>query len=84
MLLLFIVFVLGAVTVIAVEAVGVVFLIRWLNRRVAREVDKAKPDGSLSSTGDFDFSLYLKQVSHFTCLLFMLLNLTDRFTGQLN
>ncbi|KAL3335674.1 hypothetical protein AABB24_031743 [Solanum stoloniferum] len=61
MLLLFIVFVLGAVTVIAVEAVGVVFLIRWLNRRVAREVDKAKPDGSLSSTGDFDFSLYLKQ-----------------------
>ncbi|KAG5602500.1 hypothetical protein H5410_033870 [Solanum commersonii] len=61
MLLLFIVFILGAVTVIAVEAVGVVFLIRWLNRRVAREVDKAKPDGSLSSTGDFDFSLYLKQ-----------------------
>lgn len=61
MLLLFLVFVLGAVTVIALEAVGVVFLIRWLNRRVAREVDKAKPEGSLSSPGDFDFSLYLKQ-----------------------
>ncbi|XP_004241487.1 uncharacterized protein [Solanum lycopersicum] len=61
MLLLFIVFVLGAVTVIAIEAVCVVYLIRWLNRRLAREVDKAKPDGSLSSTEDFDFSLYLKQ-----------------------
>lgn len=74
MLLLFIVFVLGAVTVIAIEAVCVVYLIRWLNRRLAREVDKAKPDGSLSSTEDFDFSLYLKQVCHFTCLMFMLLN----------
>ncbi|MCD9642180.1 hypothetical protein HAX54_028863 [Datura stramonium] len=61
MLLLFIVFVLGAVTVLAVEAVGLVFLIRWLNRRVAREADTAKPDGSLSSPGDFDFSLYQKQ-----------------------
>lgn len=58
MLLHFIVFVLGAVTVIAVEAVGVVFLIRWLNRRVARQ---AKPDGSVSSSVDFDFSLYQKQ-----------------------
>ncbi|CAN4100568.1 unnamed protein product [Withania somnifera] len=58
MLLLFIVFVLGAVTVIAVEAVGLLFLIRWLNRRVARE---AKPDGSVSSSLDFDFSLYQKQ-----------------------
>lgn len=74
MLLLFIVFVLGAVTAIAIEAVCVVYLIRWLNRRLAREVDKAKPDGSLSSTEDFDFSLYLKQVCHFTCLMFMLLN----------
>ncbi|OIS97562.1 PREDICTED: uncharacterized protein LOC109232982 isoform X1 [Nicotiana attenuata] len=61
MLLLFIVFVLGAVTVLAVEAVGVVLLIRWLNRKVAREVDKAKPDGSLSSLEDFDFSLHQKQ-----------------------
>lgn len=68
MLLLFIVFVLGAVTVLAVEAVGVVLLIRWLNRRVAREVDKAKPDG------DFDFSLHQKQACHFTSLMFMLLN----------
>ncbi|XP_059300038.1 uncharacterized protein LOC132052490 [Lycium ferocissimum] len=61
MLFFFIVFVLGAVTVLVLEAVGVVLLIQWLNRRVAREVDKAKPDGSLSSTRDFDFSLYQKQ-----------------------
>ncbi|KAM3374536.1 putative protein isoform X1 [Capsicum galapagoense] len=56
MLLLFIVFVLGAVTVIVVEAVAVVFLIRWLNRRAAREVDKAE-----SESLDFDFTLYQKQ-----------------------
>ncbi|KAK4370781.1 hypothetical protein RND71_010256 [Anisodus tanguticus] len=58
MLLLFILFVLGAVTVLAVEAVAVVLLIRWLNRRVAREAGKEKPDGS---PGDFDFLLYQKQ-----------------------
>ncbi|KAK4375813.1 hypothetical protein RND71_006490 [Anisodus tanguticus] len=58
MLLLFVVFVLGAVTVVALEAVAVVLLIRWLNRRVAREAGKAKPNGS---PRDFDFSLYQKQ-----------------------
>ncbi|KAJ8559728.1 hypothetical protein K7X08_003786 [Anisodus acutangulus] len=58
MLLLFVVFVLGAVTVVALEAVAVVLLIRWLNRRVAREAGKAKPDGS---PRDFDFSLFQKQ-----------------------
>lgn len=64
MLLLFIVFVLGAVTVIVVEAVAVVFLIRWLNRRAAREVDKAE-----SESLDFDFTLYQKQVSSVIFLL---------------
>ncbi|CAH9056610.1 unnamed protein product [Cuscuta epithymum] len=55
------VFVLGALTVVGAEAVGLVILIRWLNRRVAHEVARSRIPRNLSSRGNVDPSLYNKQ-----------------------
>nr|GMC73284.1 testis-expressed sequence 2 protein-like isoform X1 [Ipomoea batatas] len=55
------VFILGALTVVGVEAAAAVFLIRWLSRRLSREVDKAKVSAELSSPPDLDPSYYNKQ-----------------------
>ncbi|CAN4087908.1 unnamed protein product [Withania somnifera] len=59
------VFILGGISVLAVEAVGIVVFIWWFMRRVSREREnKEKPTGqesSLCSAGDIDPSFYNKQ-----------------------
>ncbi|MCD7450081.1 hypothetical protein HAX54_003499 [Datura stramonium] len=62
MMLMLIVFVLGGVSVLAVEAVGIVTFLWWLMRSVSRETDKGKPpEGSSCFAGDIDPSFYKKQ-----------------------
>lgn len=56
------VFVLGGVTVLAVEAVGIVMLIWCFMRRLSRQGGKGKPtEESLPFAGDIDPSFYKKQ-----------------------
>lgn len=63
------VFILGALTVVGVEAAAAVFLIRWLSRRLSREVDKAKVSAELSSPPDLDPSYYNKQAGYFPYII---------------
>ncbi|KAK4350676.1 hypothetical protein RND71_029989 [Anisodus tanguticus] len=55
------VFVLGGVSVLAVEAVGIVIFIWWFMTRVSRERDKGKPPEESLFVGDIDPSFYKKQ-----------------------
>ncbi|KAM3381346.1 testis-expressed protein 2-like isoform X1 [Capsicum galapagoense] len=64
MIMMLTVFVLGGVTVLAVEGVGIFIFIWWLMRRVERDQDnKGKPheEGSVCFAGDIDPSFYTKQ-----------------------
>ncbi|XP_009631469.1 uncharacterized protein [Nicotiana tomentosiformis] len=62
MMLMLTVFVLGGVTVLAVEAVGIVMLIWCFMRRLSRQGGKGKPtEESLPFAGDIDPSFYKKQ-----------------------
>ncbi|XP_031090813.1 uncharacterized protein LOC115995804 isoform X3 [Ipomoea triloba] len=56
-----IVFLLGALTVVGAEALGAVILIRWLNRKLAREVARSKIVREQSSPGNIDPSSRRKQ-----------------------
>ncbi|GFP88542.1 hypothetical protein PHJA_000997900 [Phtheirospermum japonicum] len=60
-LLLLSAFIIGALTVVATEAVGLWILIRRLNRKAEREEIKATSPASVSSPGDLSPSLHDKQ-----------------------
>ncbi|CAA0820978.1 Putative integral membrane protein conserved region (DUF2404 [Striga hermonthica] len=60
-LLLLIAFIIGALTVVVMEAAGLWFLIRFLNRKAERKEIKAKDAASVSSPGDLNPSLSNKQ-----------------------
>ncbi|GER38409.1 testis-expressed sequence 2 protein [Striga asiatica] len=60
-LLLLLAFIIGALTVVAMEAAGLWFLIRFLNRKAERKEIKAKDVASVSSPGDLNLSLSNKQ-----------------------
>nr|GLL35991.1 uncharacterized protein LOC109167016 [Ipomoea trifida] len=78
-----IVFLLGALTVVGAEALGAVILIRWLNRKLAREVERSKIVRELSSPGNIDPSSRRKQAGHFPCsFLFDSLTLWDVFFAK--
>lgn len=61
-LLLLLAFIIGALTVVAIEAAGLWILIRRLDRKVEREENKAKSAVSVSCPGDLNPSLHDKQV----------------------
>ncbi|KAK6148144.1 hypothetical protein DH2020_019056 [Rehmannia glutinosa] len=63
-------FMIGALTVVVMEVVGLWILIRSLNRKVEREEIKAKDAASVSSPGDLNPSLYDKQEARIDRKLF--------------
>lgn len=61
-LLLIVAFIIGALTVVVLEATGLWILIRRLDRKLETEENKAKSTASVSSPVDLDSSLREKQV----------------------
>lgn len=75
-LLLAVAFIIGALTVVVLEAMGLWILIRRLDRKVEAEEDKAKSTAFVSSLADLNSSLCEKKVISLvlSCKLFVSLS----------